>query len=83
MPAGGTVPLGEVAKVKPARGPTSIRTENGQLASYIYVDIRDRDLGGYVADAQQAVAGQHPASRPAITSCGAASTNTSNARRRA
>ena len=55
MPAGGAVPLGEVAKVKPARGPTSIRTENGQLAVYIYVDIRDRDLGGYVAEAQAAV----------------------------
>ncbi len=55
MPAGGAVPLGEVAKVAPSRGPTSIRTENGQLAVYIYVDIRDRDLGGYVADAQKAV----------------------------
>lgn len=55
MPGGGAVPLGEVAKVAPSRGPTSIRTENGQLAVYIYVDIRDRDLGGYVADAQQAV----------------------------
>jgi Cu(I)/Ag(I) efflux system membrane protein CusA/SilA len=55
MPAGGAVPLGEVAKVIPARGPTSIRTENGQLATYIYVDIRDRDLGGYVAEAQRAV----------------------------
>ena len=55
MPGGGAVPLGEVAKVALARGPTSIRTENGQLATYIYVDIRDRDLGGYVADAQRAV----------------------------
>jgi copper/silver efflux system protein len=55
MPGGGAVPLGEVAKVAPARGPSSIRTENGQLAAYVYVDIRDRDLGGYVADAQQAV----------------------------
>ena len=55
MPAGGAVPLGEVATVQPARGPTSIRTENGQLATYIYVDIRERDLGGYVADAQRAV----------------------------
>jgi len=55
MRAGGAVPLGEVAKVAPARGPSSIRTENGQLATYIYVDIRDRDLGGYVADAQRAV----------------------------
>jgi Cu(I)/Ag(I) efflux system membrane protein CusA/SilA len=55
MPGGGAVPLREVAKVALARGPTSIRTENGQLATYIYVDIRDRDLGGYVADAQRAV----------------------------
>ena len=55
MPAGGAVPLGEIATVEPTRGPTSIRTENGQLATYIYVDIRDRDLGGYVADAQRAV----------------------------
>src|SRR6266567_2084002 len=55
LPNGGAVPLGEVASVKLARGPTTIRTENGQLATYIYVDIRDRDLGGYVAEAQRAV----------------------------
>jgi Cu(I)/Ag(I) efflux system membrane protein CusA/SilA len=55
LPNGGTVPLGEVADVATARGPTSIRTENGQLAVYVYVDIRDRDIGSYVADAQQAV----------------------------
>src|ERR1044071_1580441 len=55
MPAGGAVPLGEVAKVAPARGPTSIRTENGQLAVYVYVDIRDRDIGGYVVGAKPAV----------------------------
>ena len=53
---GGTVPLGEVAKVSLAQGPSSIRTENAQLATYIYVDLRDRDLGSYVADAQKAVA---------------------------
>jgi Cu(I)/Ag(I) efflux system membrane protein CusA/SilA len=56
LPNGGTVPLGEVASVELKRGPTTIRTENGQLATYIYVDIRDRDLGGYVAEAQKAVA---------------------------
>ncbi|HTK14028.1 MAG TPA: CusA/CzcA family heavy metal efflux RND transporter [Xanthobacteraceae bacterium] len=55
---GGTVPLGEVAKINFTRGPTSIRTENGQLALYIYVDIRDRDLGSYVADARRAVSEQ-------------------------
>jgi copper/silver efflux system protein len=58
MPGGGTVPLGEVAAINLTRGPTTIRTENGQLAIYIFVDIRDRDLGGYVADAKAAVAAQ-------------------------
>jgi Cu(I)/Ag(I) efflux system membrane protein CusA/SilA len=56
LPGGGTVPLGEVATVSLGRGPTSIRTENGQLVVYIFVDIRDRDLGGYVTDARKAVA---------------------------
>lgn len=56
LPGGGAVPLGEVASVELTRGATSIRTENGQLATYIFVDISGRDLGGYVADAQKAVA---------------------------
>jgi copper/silver efflux system protein len=58
LPNGGTVPLGEVAKVELAKGPATIRTENAQLAAYIYIDLRDRDIGGYVADAQKAVAAQ-------------------------
>ena len=55
LPGGGTIPLGEVARVELVRGPTSIRTENGQLAVYIFVDIRDRDIGSFVAEAQKAV----------------------------
>src|SRR5437588_2050743 len=58
MADGGTVPLGQVAKVNLAQGPAAIRTENAQLAVYIFVDFRDRDVGGYVADAQKAVAAQ-------------------------
>jgi Cu(I)/Ag(I) efflux system membrane protein CusA/SilA len=54
----GTIPLGEVADIRLTQGATSSRTENARLATYIFVDIRDRDLGGYVADAQQAVAQQ-------------------------
>ena len=57
-PDGGTVPLGEVAKVSLAQGPSIIRTENAQLALYIFVDFRERDIGSYVADAQKAVASQ-------------------------
>jgi Cu(I)/Ag(I) efflux system membrane protein CusA/SilA len=52
---GGMLPLGQLAEVKLTQGPTSIRTENAQLAVYVYVDFRDRDLAGYVADARRAV----------------------------
>ena len=58
LPNGGTVPLGEVADIQLTQGATSIRTENAKLATYIFVDIRGRDLGGYVAAAQKAVAAQ-------------------------
>ncbi len=53
---GGMIPLGQVAKVVVAKGTPGIRTENGLLSAYIYVDIRDRDIGGYVSDAKKAVA---------------------------
>jgi Cu(I)/Ag(I) efflux system membrane protein CusA/SilA len=56
LPNGGAAPLGEVASVELTRGPAAIRTENGQLATYIYVDIRDRDRGSHVNEAQRAVA---------------------------
>ncbi|MDO8293961.1 MAG: efflux RND transporter permease subunit [Gallionella sp.] len=53
---GAMIPLGQLAKVEVAKGAPSIRTENALLSAYIYVDIRDRDIGGYVADAKKAVA---------------------------
>ena len=52
---GVSVPLGEVADIKLTTGPSTLRTENAQLAAYVYVDTRDSDIGGYVAKAQQAV----------------------------
>ena len=55
---GSMIPLGQVAKVVVAKGTPGIRTENGLLSAYIYVDIRDRDIGGYVAEAKKAVADQ-------------------------
>jgi Cu(I)/Ag(I) efflux system membrane protein CusA/SilA len=53
--SGAMLPLGQLAKVRLIKGPPNIRTENALLAAYIYVDIRNRDIGGYVADAQKAV----------------------------
>ncbi len=55
MANGASIPLGQVATVKLTTGPASIRTENAQLAAYIFVDVRDRDLGSYVSDAKKAV----------------------------
>jgi Cu(I)/Ag(I) efflux system membrane protein CusA/SilA len=55
---GSMIPLGQVASVKTIKAPPSIRTENALLSAYIFVDIRNRDIGGYVAEAQKAVAEQ-------------------------
>ena len=52
---GAMIPLGQVARVSLIQAPPAIRTENALLTAYIFVDIRDRDIGGYVADAQKAV----------------------------
>jgi Cu(I)/Ag(I) efflux system membrane protein CusA/SilA len=58
LPNGGMIPLGQVASVKTIKAPPSIRTENALLSTYIFVDIRNRDIGGYVAEAQKAVSEQ-------------------------
>lgn len=52
---GTLIPLGQLAQISLEKGPPSIRTENALLSAYIFVDIRDRDIGSYVADAQKAV----------------------------
>ena len=55
---GAMIPLGQLARIEIAQGAPAIRTENALLSAYIFVDIRERDIGGYVADARQAVAEQ-------------------------
>ena len=52
-PSGAQVALGELARIDIVRGPTLIKSENGYLNSVIYVDVRDRDVGSYVDDAQR------------------------------
>jgi Cu(I)/Ag(I) efflux system membrane protein CusA/SilA len=55
-PSGAQIPIQEVAVVTLTTGPTVVRTEQAQLLGYVYVDVGDRDLGGYVKDAKAAVA---------------------------
>jgi len=56
LPNGASVPLGEIASITRTRGPTMVRTEDGKPVVYVFVDIRGRDLGGYVEDAKRLVA---------------------------
>jgi Cu(I)/Ag(I) efflux system membrane protein CusA/SilA len=55
-PGGAQIPLDQIADIAATTGPSVLRTEQGQLLGYVYVDVGDRDLGGYVADAKAAVA---------------------------
>ena len=56
--SGAMIPLGQLAKVSISKGAPSIRTENALLSAYIYVDIRERDIGSYVDEAHRAVNAQ-------------------------
>ena len=47
--------LSEVASVKVTDGPSMIRSENGRLAAFVFVDVRGRDLASVVRDIQAAV----------------------------
>jgi Cu(I)/Ag(I) efflux system membrane protein CusA/SilA len=49
------IALSEVADVRVVDGPDMIRSENARLSGWTYIDIRDRDIGSYVADAKRAV----------------------------
>jgi Cu(I)/Ag(I) efflux system membrane protein CusA/SilA len=55
---GAQIALSAVAALEIANGPPMLRSENARLTGWIYVDIRGRDLGSVVADAQRAVAAQ-------------------------
>jgi len=55
-PSGTHIPLSLVADLQLRRGPPGIKSENSRLNSWIYVDIKTSDIGGYVARAKQAVA---------------------------
>lgn len=54
-PAGAQVPLGQLASISLAQGPSMLRDENGFLSAYVYVYVAGRDLGGFVEDAKQSV----------------------------
>ncbi len=50
------IPLKQVADIRLSKGVAGIKTENAALNTWIFVDVRDRDIGGYVNEAKAAVA---------------------------
>ena len=55
-PSGQQITLGSVAQVKVSSGPPMLKSEQGRPTSYVYVDVRDRDLTSVVSDLQDAIA---------------------------
>ncbi|WP_420265846.1 efflux RND transporter permease subunit [Candidatus Magnetominusculus dajiuhuensis] len=51
------VPMGEIADIKVTQGPTAIKSEEGLLTAYVYIDFSGRDVGSYVEEAKKRVAG--------------------------
>lgn len=50
------IPLAQIADVRIVQGPSMIKSENGLLRSYVQLNVRDRDIVGFVEEAQRAVA---------------------------
>lgn len=55
MPNGESVPLGNLAHIGIHDGPTEIKSENGRLVGYVYINTENRDLGGYVEEAKNQI----------------------------
>lgn len=54
-PTGAIISLSRVADISVVDGPPMIRNENARLSGWVYIDIRNRDLGSYVLDAKKLV----------------------------
>jgi copper/silver efflux system protein len=54
-PTGTQVPISLLADLRYRTGPADIREENGQLVSYVFVDIASGDINGYVQAASKRI----------------------------
>jgi Cu(I)/Ag(I) efflux system membrane protein CusA/SilA len=55
-PNGAQVPMAQVAKIRIHQGPDMIKSEGARRTAWIYVDIRDIDVGTYIKKAKEAIA---------------------------
>lgn len=54
-PTGTQIPLSQVAELRLRRGPPAIKSEDSRPNAWVYVNIKDSDVGGYVAKAKKVV----------------------------
>jgi Cu(I)/Ag(I) efflux system membrane protein CusA/SilA len=54
-PDGGQIPLSRLASIRPASGPAMINSENGLLVVSVLLNVRDRDIGGFVDEAKRVI----------------------------
>lgn len=47
------IPIGDLVDIKTAKGPTAIKSEEGMLTAYVYIDFHGRDVGSYVNEAKE------------------------------
>jgi len=52
-PSGAQIPINEVARVFFSRGPAMIRDEDGALTGYVYLDLKTKNYGGFVDEADK------------------------------
>ena len=57
-PSGAPIPLADLAEIHTVDGPTMISSENGLLRGTVLLNVRGRDVGSFVEEAQRALVGQ-------------------------
>ena len=57
-PTGAPIPLSQLADISEVQGPTMISSENGLLRGTVLLNVRGRDVGGFVDEAMNAIAQQ-------------------------
>ena len=57
-PGGQQITLGSVAQISVSSGPPMLKSEQGRPTSYVYIDVRGRDLTSVVSDLQEAIAAE-------------------------
>ncbi|MCJ7554855.1 MAG: CusA/CzcA family heavy metal efflux RND transporter, partial [Ignavibacteriaceae bacterium] len=55
IPMGGNVPLEQLGEFAIKKGPPMIKSENARPNTWVYVDLKDVDVGGYIDDAKEVI----------------------------